>query len=288
MAAPTQPASQAACASGGLCGEHAEKISFDYGVAWKPMEKGGFIGIIDSADIDQFLDGEQQRAGGAAFAATHRKRAGQASCPKGVLHSTTYHCAFGPEDHTTPEAIAAAKAKKAAAGKAGRTGKIARGESQKVGCKAQFTITVYTESPENATIRYQQPQHTGHAGRMAPCLSEGAKTWLKLTLMLSPEMSTAEVQHLNQQRFLHPLRAEHDDWSEEQVGSGAGARERRGQRQVGAVLGWQRPPRHRTHNTVLKKYAPPLTPAGTGARRVREVQPAARLLHDHPGREEHA
>jgi hypothetical protein len=263
-------------------------MSFDNGVAWKPMEKGRFIGIIDSVDIDQFLEGEQQRAGGPAFVAEARKRAGQESCPKGVLHTTTYHCAFGPEDHTTPEAIAAAKAKKAAAGKAGRTGKIARGESQKVGCKAHFTVTVYTKSPEKATIRYQQPQHIGHADRMAPCLSEGAKTWLKLTLMMSPDMSTAEVQHLNQQRFLDPLRAEHDDWSEEQVGSGSCARQRRVQRQVGEALGRQRPPRHRTHNTVLKKYTTPLTPAGTGARRIREVQTAARLLHDHPGREKHA
>jgi hypothetical protein len=138
-----------------------------------------------------------------------------------ATHGTTYQCAFGPEDHTTPEAIAEAKAKAAAAGKQGRTGKKARGESQKVGCKARFTITVYKATPAEATIRYQQPQHTGHGGRMAPRLSEGKRAWLKLHLMLNPDITTAEVQHLNQQTFLGPLRTEHPEMTEEQVGGGA-------------------------------------------------------------------
>ena len=56
---------------------------------------------------------------------------------------------------------------------------------------------------------------------MAPRLSERAKTWLKLQLILNPDIPTAEVQHMNQQRFLDPLRVEHHDWSEEQVGCGA-------------------------------------------------------------------
>ena len=217
---PSQPASQAACPPRGLCGGEAKKISFDNGVDWKPMGKG-FTAVINSAHIPEFLEGEQQRAGGAAFAVTHSKRAGQASCNAGVLHTTTYHCAFGPEDHTTGDAVCAAKAKAAAAGKAGRNNKIARGESQKVGCEAHFTITVYKDSPDKATIRYLQPKHTGHEGRMAPRLSERAKTWLKLQLILNPDIPTAEVQHMNQQRFLDPLRVEHHDWSEEQVGCGA-------------------------------------------------------------------
>jgi hypothetical protein len=220
MAAPAS-ASHASGPSGGERAGHAEHLSFDNGVQWDAQEGGSYIGVIAAADISSFLAGEQQRAGGAAFAAVSSKRAGQSSCNAAVLHSTTYQCAFGPEDHTTPEAIAEAKAKAGAAGKQGRTGKKARGESQKVGCKARFTIIVYKATPAEATIRYQQPQHTGHGGRMAPRLSEGKRAWLKLHLMLNPDITTAEVQHLNQQTFLGPLRTEHPEMTEEQVGGGA-------------------------------------------------------------------
>ena len=122
-----------------------------------------------------------------------------------------YHCSRGPEDLSAQTAAAVA-ACKAGDGKGGKKGK-----SIKVGCQARFTVTVHKATPQHATVAYNVVAHSGHDGEMAEHLNRAAQSFVQSLLRRQPDMSAAEVHHLNLERFFKPVRAEHPEWSEKQI-----------------------------------------------------------------------
>ena len=122
-----------------------------------------------------------------------------------------YHCNRGPEDLSaqTAAAVAACKAGDSKCGK--------KGKSIKVGCGARFTVTVEKATPQHATVAYNTVSHSGHDGELAEHLNRAAVSFVQQLLRCQPDMSSAEVHHLNLERFFQPVRAEHPEWSEQQI-----------------------------------------------------------------------
>lgn len=126
--------------------------------------------------------------------------------------ATTYNCHHGPDDKTTPEAMAAAK-------DAAPRSRIAQGKSIKCGCKARFIIFVHKDSTEPATVRYTTRDHTGHDPETdsTAYLSKAAREFITIQLCQDINMKTSKVAQLWLELQLASYRAAHPDKTDDDI-----------------------------------------------------------------------
>lgn len=85
---------------------------------WSSERSHGGLQVLQTTipleRLDEFKRDEEQRLHNVQFQINKSYSAGNKNCPNFALEKKVYHCQFGPEDHTTPDAIASSQAAEAA------------------------------------------------------------------------------------------------------------------------------------------------------------------------------
>ena len=85
---------------------------------WSLQRSYGGVQVLQTTiplkRLEEFKADEEQRLHNIQFQVESSHVDGNKCCPKYALEKKVYHCQFGPEDHTTPDAIASSQAAEAA------------------------------------------------------------------------------------------------------------------------------------------------------------------------------
>ena len=94
----------------------------------------------------------------------------------------------------------------------------AEGNSIRCGCKAHFTVRHRADQPDEMEITYHKMEHNHDLSRRARFMSEDAKLFVKMQLLLNPDIKNPVLQQSYlEHHYLHPLRVEHPDWTDDQL-----------------------------------------------------------------------